>query len=301
MKPGLVTIGRMKKKTISPSGLRPSFAASYSGVLWGFLACGAWAFRQYFHWQKGAPFSGIFFLKGSFLLILAATAYHFSVFRKGYSSLGLFPLLWLAVSKFQWDICAGENRFAAWLSLFLASEILIFTLADGRKLLGLLAPLWFFLGWLFHFSFLIPLAFLTAPSGRFKRSGWVRWGGLAAGAALFLWFRCWSFFYFAWVDLFDLLITGGFGTFLILGWLGLAAFPRKGTFRHGVFPLFGLLAGLLFWAGPGLGQEIELFQWALVFFAGFGLESFRRDLMDPTWHGRLTWAAIGLALFGGVL
>jgi hypothetical protein len=45
----------------------------------------------------------------------------------------------------------------------------------------------------------------------------------------------------------------------------------------------------------------EMLKWALVFFAGFGWESFRRDMMDRTWHGRLLWFILGFCFLGGVL
>lgn len=65
--------------------------------------------------------------------------------------------------------------------------------------------------------------------------------------------------------------------------------------------MFLLVGGFMFWTGsiPML-IEIEILKWVMVFMAGFGLESFRRDLMDQSWHGRMVWAALGLAFFGGV-
>jgi len=342
----------------------------WANLLWGGLALCVWLGEQAWHVQKGEAFSLLLLLKGLLILALAALVYHFSAF-KGFSFLGLFPLLWLAVSRFQWDLCAvADNHYWIWLALFLSAEILIFKVSDGKWILAVLAPLWTALGWLFPFSFLLPLTFLTAQKGRFKRSEWVKWGGLGLGFFLFIFLRGWRsfnwfeepsggvpiryglyfwalWFFFITVPLFflrrfrspitrtvsfsmlfnlsffgpfllglmwwlsnhfyfggiyNLLIHQWYLAFLLLGWLGLIAMPKKGTFRFGVFPLFLLTVGLLFWgAFPPLSMEMTLFQWVLVFFTGFGFESFRRDLMDPTWHGRLVWVGFGIAIFTGVI
>jgi hypothetical protein len=67
--------------------------------------------------------------------------------------------------------------------------------------------------------------------------------------------------------------------------------------------LFLLPLGMLLFPGPdafSLFREENL-KWVLILFAGFGLESFRRDVMDRSWHGRLLWFVLGLAFVGGVL
>jgi|SRR5579872_2014696 len=339
-------------------------------LFWGGLALCVWLGAQAWHVQKGEAFFFPLFLKGTLILVLVALVYHFSA-SKSFSFLGMFPLLWLAVSRFQWDLCAnGDNRYWIWLALFLSAEIFIVKIVDGKWLLAALAPLWAALAWLFPFSFLLPLTFLKAQKGRLKRSEWIRWGGLALGFCLFIldhgWrsfnlfedpsdgfsIRYWFYFLGFWVlfitlpitllrksrhpltrtvsfpalfylslagpfllglvwwlsghfyfgGIYDLLIQQRYLGALLFGWLGMIAMPKKGTLRFALFPLFLLTAGFLFWGGfPPQPMEMALFQWVLLFFAGFGLESFRRDLMDPTWHGRLVWVGFGMAFFTGVV
>ena len=300
------------------------------------------------------------FTKGVVLLAEAAVLYGLAPFR-GFYFLGMFPLSWLAVSRFQWGLCAmPEYRYWAWLALFLGAEILILALPDGKKLLFPLVPLWAVLIWLFKFSFLLPLVFIRAPEKRFPRAAWARWGGLAAALVLYFLFKGWVYFSFtgfgwilkflfllplslvaagakqlrqsAWTrwggmavalvlfflfkswdcflssdfGLYDLFVGNRFLAFFIVGWLGLAAFDstRKGIFRHTLVPLFLLPAGFLFWGGTNFVStfiEFEILQWVLVWMAGYGWEAFRKYMIDPTWHGRLVWAALGLAFFGGVL
>ncbi len=341
-----------------------------ANLIWGALALCVWFGEQGWHVHKGEVFSLLLFLKGVLILALGALAYYFSD-SKGFSFLGLFPLLWLTTSKFQWDLCAsGETRYWVWLVLFLSAEIIILKIKDGKWLLAALAPVWTGLALLFPFSFLLPLTFLKARKEQFKRSKLIRWGGLGLGLGLFLLSRGWRslnffeaasggvpihfWFYFLamwfffvsmplfllrrnrysltgkmsnsmffnlaiagpfllglawWLSLhfyfdkiYNLLIPQHFLSFFLLGWLGLIATPKKGTCRFAFSPLFLLTLGFLFWGTfPAQPMEKVLYQWVLVFFAGFGWESFRRDLMDPSWHGRLVWASLGAAFFAGVV
>jgi len=295
----------VKKKKRIRAFLPPS-VLSRLPWFWPVLAAGLWAWEQFAHAAKGTPLSGLIFAKGLVLLAEAAVLYGLARFPKFYF-LGMFPLSWLAVSHFQWDLCAApEYRFWTWLALFLGAEILILALPDGKKLLLPLVPLWTALVWLFKFSFLLPLAFLTAPSKRFWNAPWARWGGLATTVALYLAFGGWAYFLVNWLGLYDLFVGSRFFAFFLLGWLGLVAFDSKwkGTFRHVLFPLVLLPVGLLFWGGANPSVtffETAILQWVLVWMAGYGWEAFREYLMDPSWHGRLVWLAMGLGLFGGVL
>ncbi len=295
----------MKKKKALPAFL-PSSILPRLPWLWPVPAAGLWVWEQFAHASEGVPLSGLIFAKGLVLLAEAAVLYGLARFPKFYF-LGMFPLSWLAVSHFQWDLCAvPEYRFWVWLALFLGVEILILALPDGKKLLFALVPGWAVLVWLFKFSFLLPLVFLTAPSKRFWNAPWARWGGLATAVVLYLAFGGWNYWFLNWTDLYDLLISGRFIAFFVLGCLGLAAFDSKwkGSFRHVLLPLVLLPAGLLFWGGnnPASGFfEMAILQWVLVWMAGYGWEAFREYLLDPTWHGRLVWLALSLGLFGGVL
>ncbi|HJT23487.1 MAG TPA: hypothetical protein VJ873_02870 [bacterium] len=375
----------MKRKKIVPPRFL-DFVTPYFNWIWFALAVGLWGWEQFNHVPRGVPLSWLIFGKGLLLLAEASTLFALARFR-GFYFLGMFPLAWLAVSHFQWDICAiPEYRYWAWLVLFLGVEILILVLPNGKKLLLPLVPLWVFLIWLFKFSFLLPLAFVTAPSKRFSNAVWVRWGGPVVGLVLFLGFRGWNYFSPGWAVYFDewrltsfylllwlvlaistilFVVLGGLGycraigsgflkrrgliaflillslltlggaavlfllawgwiyfhpvsddflsvfidhrffAFLLLGWLGLFAYDSKwkGTFRHILTPVFLLTLGLIFWGGQNLVglYELEVLQWFLVLAAGYGWEAFRKYMMDPSWHGRLAWFVLGLALFGGVL
>jgi hypothetical protein len=99
-----------------------------------------------------------------------------------------------------------------------------------------------------------------------------------------------------------LLITGKFIGFFLLGWLGWVAFPSKGNNRFALQLVLFLMAGYLLWAAfPQDPREAGLVSWVLIWAAGFGWESVRRDLMDPSWHGRLLWVMLGTMFFFGVV
>ncbi len=293
----------MKAKKRTAALARP-FLLTRLNWIWTALAAGLWIREQFVHVSLGTPLSWLIFSKGLVLLAEASLLYGFSGFR-GFYFLGMFPLSWLAVSRFQWDLCARpESHFWAWLALFLGAEILILCLPDGKKLLWPLVPLWAGLIWLFKFSFLLPLTFLTANEKRLQNASWARWGGLASGLGLFAAFKGWAYFQFQWMDFEVIFVHELFFSFFLLGWLGLSAFDagRRGIFRHVMFPLFLLPAGFLFLGGgPFISVfEWEALQWVLVWMAGYGLEAFRVYMMDPTWHGRAVWFAMGAAFFGGV-
>lgn len=173
----------MKKTKVLP-GFLPDSIIPHLNWIWLVPALGLWIGEQYTHVASGTPLSGLIFAKGIVLLSEAALLYTLSRLR-GFYFLGMFPLSWLAVSRFQWDLCAMfEYRYWVWLVLFLGAEILILALPDGKKLLLPLVLVWAALIWLFKFSFLLPLAFLTAPAKRFQNAAWVRWGD---------WPRAWAF------------------------------------------------------------------------------------------------------------
>jgi hypothetical protein len=68
-------------------------------------------------------------------------------------------------------------------------------------------------------------------------------------------------------------------------------------------PLFLLTGGFLLWGGENEVSLVsqEILEWILIFAAGFGWETFRKYIMDSSWHGRAVWFVLGLAFFGGVL
>ena len=299
----LVTIGQMKKKNrVYFSGLKKALARR-ENLAWGLWGSLLWTFQVVRLHDSAVAFPFLFWLKGLALVLAAAAVYHLSLFGKDFSFLGMFPLLWLALSRCQWELCAGTDfHCVGWLVLFLLAEITILVCRDGRKLLGLLTPLWIWLAWLSPVSLLLPLGFLTAPGARFKNASWARWGGAVVATVLFLLLKGWRSLGFDGLGLLDFLAANRFVVFFLLGWLGLAAFPAKGTYRYAATPLFFLMMGFVFWPTEGLAPNLrEMLEWVLIFFAGFGWESFRRDLMDDTWHGRALWFAMGLGLLGGVV
>jgi hypothetical protein len=295
----------MKRKRSRPASADP-FGRSL--FWWSLLAIVVWVGSLIWHVQHGAVFSFLVFVKGLVLLAGAATVYRLSAV-KGFSLLGFFPLSWLSAAQFQWDLCTMDIRYWLWLALFLCLEIIILAMPDGKRLLVPLVPLWAALAALLPPAILLPLSFVTAPPNRFKRANWIKWGGVLAAACLFLVLRGWEKIFFYWRDLFDFLGPGRPGNyislgryiaFFLLGWLGLAAFSKKGAGRHVVFPLFFLVLGFFFLEGPMKINHLFVLKWVMVFLAGFGFESFRRDLMDDTWHGRAVWAAAGVGLAFGV-
>jgi len=356
----------MRKRKARPAPSSRSFLARWADLGWGLLAVGVWVGEQVWHARNGIPFSLVLFLKGFVLLAAAATLYRLSA-AKGFSFLGFFPLLWLAVSKFQWDLCAPEQiRTWLWLILFLSAEMVLLVVSDEKKRLFALIPLWAALSWLFPFSFLlpltflrfpanwlkpfyavrarilrmgqptrlrwlgfllavelaallgvglvwlapvllIPLVFLTAPPNRTRISPWTVKMSLGTGLGLFVLLQGWKGFGFFGTDLYGFFVAHWYITYFLLGWLGMIAFSQSRLFPNRnlpnlIFPMFLLVVGFFFGTGPNLSAaESGMLKWVLVFMAGFGWESFRRDLMDPSWHGRLVWFALGVWLFSGVL
>jgi hypothetical protein len=79
--------------------------------------------------------------------------------------------------------------------------------------------------------------------------------------------------------------------------------PRRGFLRDTLFFLFLLALGSQFWPGAPLEEKANesLLLWVLILFAGNGFESFRVNLMDDSWHGRLVWFLLGLGVFTGIV
>lgn len=290
----------------TPSG-RHSSPLSWLQLVWGGLAVVVWGGVQVWRARHGYPFSPVVFLKGVTLLLLAAAVFHWGVKRRpSFLYLGSFPLLWLAVSQFQWDICViPEERFWSWLVLFLLGELVLLIVADGQRLLALMVPLWMAMSYLFPFSFFLPLCGSTGKEGRlFRRAGWMKWGGLLAGIAIGAVLQAWKPFRPYGYEVLDLMVANLFISFFLLGWLGFIAFsPPRGGVRPAIIPFFLLPLGFVLFAAPDPVTyfKFDLLKWVLVFCGGFGWESFRRDVMDRSWHGQLVWFALGVAFFGGVL
>lgn len=303
LKERLVTIKPMKKNKPGPIAFVRKKMSARANLVWGFLAAVVWAAQVVRLHDSSSVFPFSLLLKGLVLVGAAAAVYHFSVFKKGFSFLGMFPLLWLALSQFQWDLCASPDlKGWLWLVLFLLGEYFIFSLADGRVLLAALAPLWAWLTWLSPLSWILPLGFLTAPKGRIKNNGWVKFGGVILSVVFFALLKGWQSPGLESGGVLDFLFTRRYAAFFLLGWLGLTAFPQRGTFRYAVTPVFYFMLGYLGWPASATDPlQWETLEWVVVFCAGFGWESFRRDLMDDSWHGRAVWIALGISLFGAFL
>ena len=299
------SVKRSKTKTKKTIKLPPFVAAAapWINLIYLVPAAGVWIWEQFWHVGKGEPFSSLLFLKGLVLLAGASVVFHLCARTfKGFSFLGMLPLIWLAASKCQWQICGLQNTGGwLWVVLFLGMGLLPLALKDAKKIFFAIVPIWGGLSWLAPFSFLLPLSYLTVNSRRLKRPEWVRWGGVGSAIFFFALFQQWKGVSFNWADLYELMIPQKFLAFFLVGWLGGVAFPPKGPYRHLVFPLFWAVAGCLFVPIGTAQGSVPLLQWALIFYAGFGWESFRRDVMDQSWHGRLLWLALGIGFLGGVL
>jgi hypothetical protein len=274
---------------------------------WAFLAFVAWGGRQWWQWKQNDFFSAFVFLKGFLLLSLVSVVYGTACRRRpGFFFLGFFPLLWIALSQTQWDICAQmDQRYWVWLVLFLLSELFLFIFSDGQRILVFVAPLWAVYSVLFPFSVLSFLSFGWIKNGiYFKKTEWVRYGFPIAGLFSCVLIKSWVSFHFFWYDIYEVFISDLYISFFFFGWLGALSFlTRKTSWFPAFGPLFLLPLGILFFTNPNfyIPLQQEVLKWVLVFFAGFGLESFRRDIMDRSWHGWLLWFVLGFAFFGGVL
>jgi hypothetical protein len=276
-------------------------------LVFTFLAFLAWGGRQWWQWKQNNFLSTVTFLKGLLLLSLVCAIYAAASRRRpGFFFLGFFPLLWLALSRTQWDICVQTDyRYWTWLVLFVLSELFLFVFNDGRWILVLVSPLWTFLLILFPFSTLSFLSFGWIGNGyRFKKIEWARYGFPIIGLLIWILVKGWTSYHFFWYDVYEVLISDLYISFFFLGWLGALSFStRKASWFPAFGPLFLLPMGVLLFTNINFYTPFqqEVLKWVLVFFAGFGLESFRRDMMDRSWHGWLLWFVLGFAFFGGVL
>jgi hypothetical protein len=280
-----------KNREFSPAGLN---------IGWAFLAVSIWTYRCLPQGGNEIGFSTAVWGKG--ILILAAAFVVYQLVGRKSLFLAMFPLAWMALSKFQLELCQSQGLLWVWPVLFAAVFTVISSAPDGAKLLPGLIPFWAAQAVLLPQSFLLPLGFLGAEKGRFKNSNWIRWGGLTAGILFLILGRGWSRWGWNWMDLYDLLVTDAFIAFFILGFLGAASFSAKGTARFAVLQ-GGLLTAGFFFSAPLLPlnpAEIDVLRWVFVFLSAYGLESFRTDLMDPSWHGRAVWFAVGFGLCWGV-
>lgn len=279
----------------------------FTHLLWLSLSILLWSGRQFWEYRQGVPFSLLVYGKGLLLLWLAALIYAESCRRRpGFLFLGFFPLVWLSLSQMQWFLCYQlDHRYWFWLASFLLMEFFLLALRDGRQLFPAIATLGAVQSILFPFSLPVFLSFGWMGDNRHLRnSRWVRYGLPLAGVALFLWLMGRSPAQFFFYDLYEVLINQLFISFFLLGCLGTIAFvTHQGRWNPAFGPLFLICAGFLFWAGPDHFSPLKqyLLKWVLVFFAGFGWEAFRRDMMDRTWHGRAVWFLLGLCFIGGVL
>jgi hypothetical protein len=275
--------------------------------VFAFLAFLAWGGRQWWQWKQDNFFSAVIFLKGLLLLSLVCVIYAAAGRRRpGFFVLGFFPLLWLALSKTQWDICAQTDyRYWTWLLLFVLSELFLFVLNDGRWILILISPLWIVLSMLFPFSILSFLSFgWVRNSYSFRKIEWARYGFPIIGLFVRILVKGRTSYHFFWYDVYEVLINDLYISFFFLGWLGALSFSTRKTAWFPAFgPLFLLPLGIFLLTNTDFYAPFqqEILKWILVFFAGFGLESFRRDMMDRSWHGWLLWFVLGFAFFGGVL
>ncbi|MGH7738807.1 MAG: hypothetical protein ACREL1_01555 [bacterium] len=293
----------MTRRSIPPP--RPKKFPPYP-IWFFFMACGLWLFQV---WRQSPGLYGETWeiaVRGLVLLAAAAAAY-FSLTRnlwpKSPPMVSLYPLAWLALSRFQWHLCARApwTDWAAVLT-FLGLAFWIGFKPDGKLLLAGLAVAGTILDLVWAQAVLIPLIFLPARVGRFKNVRWVRVGGVILFIVLFLATRGWVHFRWDFLDFWDWGVGKKFFVFGVLAWLGWAAFPRKGVSQSALTGVAALSLGYLFLNPFDAGRTPgwEGLSWIWIWAAGFGFESLRRDLLDDSWHGRAAWAALGLGAFWGV-
>lgn len=302
---GLVTIKKMKRSSKPSSNF---FSPLFLNVIFLLLSLALWTVNLFKQGTLATPEGLTAWIKGAVLLGTAWMVYFFAarpISAKGkISFLGFFPLAWLALSRPQWNLCTSESMIS-WFSVFLLLLLFIWIgkVNDGKILLIGLIPLWILLVIFWKPALLLPLAFVTAMKGRFKNSLWTLWGGLSATLLLFGATRGWTYTRFDWLDLYDLIIGRyhpyiAFAAFTWLGWYGMS---RRTTARFALGGILGLTLGYLFFVPVFFPYLlIDSLSWTLIFSAGFGFEVFRKDLLDPSWHGQAVWVALGLAAFWGV-
>jgi hypothetical protein len=275
--------------------------------LWFILGLSAWFLLQAWQAHWGITFSWVLTLKGIPLLAGAALFYSW-LDRSPRSRLGFFPLLWLGLSRYQWNFCETmDHRSWYWALLFLAWILLILAVRDGKKLALLLSPLWLGMGFVWKASLPLGLAFLGFSRSRIRAKGWVCAAGIACLAVSTLFQGEWNHGAWNGLGFYEFLVSRRMILYFILGWFGWSVLPGRSRESAAASSLLWISLGYLIWSSYSapFSMDDQAFGWFLQLWAGVGLEAFRRQVLDASLPAQWVWAVFGVVLglvaFPGVI
>ncbi len=273
---------------------------------WFLTGLAAWFLLQAWQAYIGITFSWALTLKGIPLLAGAAVFYSW-LDRSPDSRMGWFPLLWLGLSRFQWNFCETlDHRPWYWALLFLAWTLFILAVRDGKKLALLLSPLWLGMGFLWKASLPLGFAFLGFTRSRVRAKGWVCWAGLACLAVSATLQGAWNHGTWNGLGLYEFLFSNRMILFLILGGFGWSVLPGRSRESSAASSLFWISLGYWVWSSYNapFSLDDQAYGWFLQLWAGVGLEAFRRQVLDESLPAQWVWAVfgavLGLVAFPGV-
>ena len=266
--------------------------------IWFFSGLFAWALLQAWQFHFGIPFSWTLTLKGTPLLAGASLFYAW-LDRDPKSRMGFFPLLWLGLSRFQWNLCETmDHRPWYWALLFLGWVLILLAVRDGKKLALWLTPFWIGMGIFWKGSLLLGLAFLGFTRSRIRSKAWVCAAGLACLAVSAVLQRVWNHWTWNELGLIETLGSKRLILYFILGLFGWLVLPRRGRERAAASSLFWVSLGYFLWAPFTFPFSLDdqAYGWLLLLWAGVGLEAFRRQVLDESLAAQWVWAVFGTIL-----
>lgn len=295
---GLLQFQEMNQTEIPATRPRLKFQWHRKAIPWFCAGLLAWFFLQVWQFHFGIFFSWAVTFKGIPLLAGAAIFYSW-VDRSANSWMGFFPLLWLGLSRFQWNLCETmDHRAWLWAILYLVWLLLILAVRDGKKLAFLLSPLWIGLGMVWNSSIPLVLAFLGFSRSRVRAKSWACAAGIICLAILTVSQKAWSHLTWNELGLYEILFQKRIFIFLILGLFGWSILPGRGRERAAASSLFWVTLGYFLWAPfyTPFSVDDQAYGWLLQLWAGVGLEGFRRQVLDKSPASRWVWFIFGVIL-----
>ena len=262
------------------------------------LGLTAWILLQIWQTRFGIPFSWTLTLKG-LPLLAGASVFYARLDRDPKSRMGFFPLLWLGLSRFQWNLCQTmDHRPWYWVLLFLGWVLILLAVRDGKKLALFLAPFWIGMGAVWKVSLLLGLSFLGFSRSRIRSKFWACGAGVTCLVVSGVFLKVWHFWSWNELGLVEFLWIKRMGIYWILGFFGWMVLPRRGRERVAASSLFWVTLGYFLWApfSYPFCVDDQAFGWFLVLWAGTGLEAFRRQVLDESWASQWVWAVFGVVL-----
>lgn len=263
-------------------------------------------FLQVWQTHFGIPFSWALVLKG-IPLLAGASVFYAWLDRDPKSRMGFFPLLWLGLSRFQWNLCETlDRRIWYWALLFLGWALVLLAVRDGKKLALLLSPFWIGMGVLWKSSLLLGLVFLGFGRSRVRAKVWVCATGITCLAVSAMSLQVWNHWTWNELGLIEILWSKRLVVYLILGFFGWMVLPRRGREKAAASSLFWVSLGYFLWAPLTFpfSQDDQAYGWLLLLWGGVGLEAFRRQVLDESLAAQWVWvvfgAVLGLAACPGV-